>query len=150
VGDIIQLDDKVGRVENITLRTTRAVTVDNKVLIIPNHMYLTTTLFNWTENEEQTRESVSVGVAYGTDLDELKTLMIDIALHHKEVLKTPPPILLFKNFGDSSLDFELVFTLKDGFKSEMVKSDIRYAIDKSLRERNIEIPFPQRVIHKAD
>jgi small-conductance mechanosensitive channel len=58
--------------------------------------------------------------------------------------------LLFKNFGDSSLDFELVFTLKDGFKSEMVKSDIRYAIDKSLRERNIEIPFPQRVIHKAD
>lgn len=150
VGDIIELDGKVGRVENITLRTTRTVTVDNKVLIIPNHMYLTNTLFNWTENEKQTRESVSIGVAYGTDLEQLKSLLVDIALQHKEVLKKPSPSLLFKNFGDSSLDFKLVFTLKDGFKTEVVKSDIRYAIDKTLREHHIVIPFPQHVIHNAN
>ncbi len=150
VGDIIELDGKVGRVENITLRTTRAVTIDNKVLIIPNHMYLTNTLFNWTENEKQTRESVVVGVAYGTDLEQLKSLLIELALSHNEVLKNPSPMLLFKNFGDSSLDFELAFTLKDGFKTELVKSDIRYAIDKTLREHNIQIPFPQRVIHNAN
>jgi small-conductance mechanosensitive channel len=150
VGDIVELDGKVGRVENITLRTTRAVTVDNKVLIIPNHMYLTNTLFNWTENEKQTRESVAIGVAYGTDLDQLKTLLLELALSHNEVLKNPPPILLFKNFGKSSLDFELVFTLKDGFKTELVKSDIRYAIDKTLRTHNIKIPFPQRVIYNAN
>ncbi len=149
VGDIIELDGKVGRVENITLRTTRAVTVDNKVLIIPNHMYLTNTLFNWTENEKQTREHVSVGVAYGTDLEQLKSLLTALALEHSEVLKNPPPALIFKNFGDSSLDFDLVFTLRDGFKTELVKSDIRYAIDRSLREHNIEIPFPQRVVHTA-
>lgn len=147
VGDIIELDGKVGRVENITLRTTRAVTVDNKVLIIPNHMYLTTTLYNWTENEKQTRESVSLGVAYGTDLDKLKTLLIELALTHKEVVKKPKPFLKFDDFGASSLDFELVFTIKDGFKTELVKSDMRYAIEKTLRENNIEIPFPQRVIH---
>lgn len=149
VGDIIELDGKIGRVENITLRTTRAVTADNKVLIIPNHMYLTNTLFNWTENEKQTRESVSVGVAYGTDLDSLKKLLTDLAVSHQEVLKSPPPILLFKNFGESSLDFDLVFTIKDGFKTELVKSDIRYAIENTLREHNIEIPFPQRVIHST-
>jgi len=150
VGDIIELDGKVGRVENITLRTTRAVTPDNKVLIIPNHMYLTNTLFNWTENEKQTRESVAVGVAYGTDLDHLKSLLVELTLHHKEVLKSPPPILLFKKFNDSSLDFELVFTISDGFKTELVKSDIRYAIEKTLREHNIVIPFPQRVIHNVN
>jgi small-conductance mechanosensitive channel len=150
VGDIIELDGKVGKVENITLRTTRAVTIDNKVLIIPNHMYLTNTLFNWTENEKQTREHVSVGVAYGTDLNLLKTLLVDLALTHEEVLKSPPPILLFNNFGDSSLDFDLVFTLRDGFKTELVKSDMRYAIDKTLRDNNISIPFPQRVIHTAN
>ena len=150
VGDIIELDGKVGRVENITLRTTRAVTVDNKVLIIPNHMYLTTTLYNWTENEKQTREYVSVGVAYGTDLDKLRGLLIGIAAKHEEVVKTPPPDLVFKDFGESSLDFKLVFTLRDGFKTELVKSDIRYAIDKCLRENNIVIPFPQRVVHTAN
>ena len=149
VGDLIELDGKVSKVQHITLRTTRAVTIDNKVLIIPNHMYLTTTLYNWTENEDRTREFVSIGVAYGTDLDKLKKILVDLAAAHKEVLQTPPPMLLFKNHGDSSLDFDLVFTLKDGFKTELVKSDIRYAIDKALRENDIEIPFPQRVLHKA-
>ena len=149
VGDIIELDNKIGRVENITLRTTRAVTPDNKVLIIPNHMYLTNTLYNWTENEKQTRESVSLGVAYGTDLDKLKSLLVKVALGHSEIVKSPAPFLLFKNFGDSSLDFELIFTLRDGFKTELVKSDIRYVVDKTLRENNIEIPFPQRVIHTS-
>jgi small-conductance mechanosensitive channel len=150
VGDVIELDGKVCKVEHITLRTTRAVTVDNKVLIIPNHMYLTTTIYNWTENEDSTREHVSIGVAYGTDLEKLKKLMVDLACSHVEVLKSPAPILLFKNFGESSLDFDLIFTLKDGFKTEFVKSDIRYAIDKTLRENDITIPFPQRVIHKID
>ncbi len=94
VGDIIELDGKVSKVQHITLRTTRAVTIDNKVLIIPNHMYLTTTLYNWTENEDRTREFVSIGVAYGTDLDKLKKILVDLAAAHKEVLQTPPMLLL--------------------------------------------------------
>ncbi|GIR18228.1 MAG: hypothetical protein CM15mP32_4150 [Flavobacteriaceae bacterium] len=68
VGDIIEVDGKVGKVENITLRTTRAVTIDNKVLVIPNHLYLTNTLYNWTENGKITRERVAVGVTYGSDV----------------------------------------------------------------------------------
>lgn len=147
VGDIIEVDGKVGKVQNITLRTTRAVTIDNKVLIIPNHMYLTNTLYNWTENGEITRESVKVGVAYGSDIALVKSVLIDVAKAHKSVLKNPPPAVLFSDFGESSLDFILVVTLKNSFMAVPVKSDLRYAINEAFVQHNIEIPFPQRVVH---
>ncbi len=147
VGDIIELDGKVGRVEDIKLRTTRAVTIDNKVLIIPNHLYLTNTLYNWTENGTITRENVEVGVAYGSDTALVKKLLLEVAEEHEDVYKHPEPLVLFTNFGDSSLDFKLIFTLNDSFQSGIPKSDIRFAIDKKFREHNISIPFPQRDIH---
>ncbi|MCO4823008.1 MAG: mechanosensitive ion channel, partial [Flavobacteriaceae bacterium] len=79
VGDIIELEGKVGRVVEIRLRTTRAVTIDNKVLVIPNHLYLTNSLYNWTENGTKTRESVEVGVAYGSDVQLVKKLLLEAA-----------------------------------------------------------------------
>jgi len=83
VGDIIEIDGKVGRVEEIKLRTTRAVTIDNKVLVIPNHLYLTNSLYNWTQNGSTTRESVDVGVAYGSDVNLVKKLLLDAAKSSK-------------------------------------------------------------------
>ena len=77
VGDIIELEGKVGRVEEIKLRTTRAATADNRVLIIPNHLYLTNSLYNWTQNGNTTRESVDVGVAYGSDVQLVKKLLLE-------------------------------------------------------------------------
>ena len=150
VGDIIELDGKVGRVEEIKLRTTRAVTFDNKVLVIPNHLYLTNTLFNWTENGTTTRESITVGVAYGSDTALVKKILLEVAKNNKDVYKYPDPMVLFTDFGDSSLNFKLVFTLNDSFKSAIPKSDIRFAIDKAFREHNITIPFPQRDVHVID
>lgn len=147
VGDIIQIDGKVGRVVEIKLRTTRAVTIDNKVLVIPNHKYLTSILFNWTENGTQTRESVSVGVAYGSDVDLVKELLLQAAKSHPSVLKSPPPVVLFTDFGDSALNFKLVFTLNDSFKAIMPQSDIRFEINRLFKEHNITIPFPQRDVH---
>jgi small-conductance mechanosensitive channel len=147
VGDIIELDGKVGRVENITLRTTRAVTRDNKVLVIPNHKYLTTTLFNWTENNKVTGESINVSVAYETDIQKFKKIIIEVAVQHPDVIKTKDPILLFQDFGESSLDFTLIVFTENAFKGGIIKSDIRFAIEQALRLNNIEIPFPQRVIH---
>jgi len=147
VGDIIELDGKVGRVEDIKLRTTRAVTIDNKVLIIPNHLYLTNTLYNWTENGTITRENVEVGVAYGSDTELVKNLLLEVAEKNEDVYKHPEPLVLFTNFGDNSLDFKLIFTLNDSFQSGIPKSDIRFAIDKKFREHNISIPFPQRDVH---
>ncbi|WP_298761096.1 mechanosensitive ion channel domain-containing protein [uncultured Psychroserpens sp.] len=147
VGDIIEIEGKVGRVEEIKLRTTRAVTIDNKVLVIPNHLYLTNSLYNWTQNGTLTRESVSVGVAYGSDVQLVKKLLLQAASTHPDVINSPEPTVVFTNFGESSLDFKLVFTLADSFKAQFPKSDIRFEIDKLFREHNISIPFPQRDIH---
>jgi small-conductance mechanosensitive channel len=147
VGDIIELDGKVGRVEEIKLRTTRAVTRDNKVLVIPNHQYLTNSLYNWTENGSETRENVEVGVAYGSDIHLVKKLLMDVANNHPAVLDDPGPLVLFTNFGESSLDFKLVFTLNDSFMAAIPQSDIRFEIDKVFKEHNITIPFPQRDVH---
>ncbi|MDY0781022.1 mechanosensitive ion channel family protein [Tenacibaculum sp. IB213877] len=147
VGDIIELDGKVGRVEEIKLRTTRAVTIDNKVLVIPNHLYLTNSLYNWTQNGIITRESVEVGVAYGSDVELVKKLLIKAANDHPNILKKPEPLVLFTNFGDSALNFKLVFTINDSFQAAIPKSDIRFSINKLFKENNISIPFPQRDLH---
>jgi len=147
VGDIIELEGKIGRVDEIKLRTTRAVTIDNKVLIIPNHLYLTNSLYNWTQNGTLTRESVSVGVAYGSDIQLVKTILLDVAKAHEMVLKDPEPQVFFDNFGDSALEFRLVFTLNNSFIGAVPKSDIRFEIDKLFKAHNITIPFPQRDVH---
>lgn len=147
VGDIIELEGKVGRVEEIKLRTTRATTADNKVLIIPNHLYLTNSLYNWTQNGSSTRESVSVGVAYGSDVQLVKKLLLQAANLQQEVLPDPEPTVFFTEFGDSSLNFKIVFTLGDSFNARFPQSEIRFEIDRLFRENNITIPFPQRDVH---
>jgi len=147
VGDIIEIEGKVGRVEEIKLRTTRAVTIDNKVLVIPNHLYLTNSLYNWTQNGTLTRESINVGVAYGSDVELVKKLLLQAVTSHPEVIGVPEPVVVFTDFGDSALNFRLIFTLNDSFKATFPKSDIRFAIDRLFRENNITIPFPQRDVH---
>jgi len=147
VDDIIEIDGKVGKVISINLRTTKAVTIQNKVLIIPNHLYLTNTLFNWTQNETITRESVSVGVAYGSDVQLVKKLLLEATENINGVLTKPAPLVLFNDFGDSSLNFKLVFTVKDSFTMVELASNLRFEIDRLFREHKVTIPFPQRDVH---
>lgn len=147
VGDIIEIEGKVGRVEEIKLRTTRAVTIDNKVLVIPNHLYLTNSLYNWTQNGSSTRETIDVGVAYGSDVRLVEKLLIKAAKSSSLVFKQPEPRVIFTDFGESSLNFRVAFTIEDSFNARFPKSEIRFAIDKLFRENNISIPFPQRDVH---
>lgn len=147
VGDIIEIEGKVGRVEEIKLRTTRAVTIDNKILIIPNHLYLENSLYNWTQNGTTTRETVKVGVAYGSDVQLVKKLLLQAAKSQADVLERPEPAVLFTEFGESSLNFSVAFTINDSFNARIPQSDIRFEIDRLFRENNISIPFPQRDIH---
>jgi len=146
VGDIIAIEGQVGRVENITLRTTRAVTVDNKVLIIPNHKFLTSILYNWTENGTLTREHVEVGVSYASDVNQVQEILIELAGSHDQVLKNPVPTVLFQDFGDSALSFRLYFSINNSFIANQVKSDIRFKIFQAFKDHNIQIPFPQRTV----
>ena len=146
VGDIIQIDGQIGKVENIKLRTTRAVTRDNKVLIIPNHMFLTKILYNWTENGALIRESVSVGVAYNSDVEFIQKSLIKLALDHPLIHKENKPFVLFEDFGANALKFTIVFSMSNSFNLHKLKSDLRFAINKFFKEKNIDIPFPQRTV----
>jgi small-conductance mechanosensitive channel len=144
VNDIIEVDGQIGKVENIKLRTTRAVTRENKVLIIPNHKFLTSILFNWTENGVITKEYVEVGVSYNSDVNQVTAILLDIADQHSSILKDPAPKVIFNDFGDSALVFQLYFALSSSFVSNVVKSELRYEIIEKFNAQNIEIPFPQR------
>ena len=147
VGDIIEIDGKVCRVEKISLRSTKAVTRNDRVMVIPNHKFLSDILFNWTQNSSEIRENITVGVAYGSDTQLVQTILENCAKQHSAVLKNHPIVALFQDFGDSSLDFELFFFINDAFTVPIIKSEIRFAIDQEFRTNNISIPFPQRDIH---
>jgi len=147
LNDVIEVDGKIGKVFEINLRTTRAITVEDKVVIIPNHIFLTNTLYNWTQNGRLIIETVKVGVAYGSDVEKVKKILIEAAVENSKVSKVKMPSVLFNNFGDSSLEFILRFSTTQSFVSPAIKSELRFAIDKKFRENNIQIPFPQRDIH---
>ena len=98
-------------------------------------------------NGTTTRESVSVGVAYGSDVELVKKLLLQAAKEHPKVLKFPPPLVLFTDFADSSLNFKLIFTLNDSFTAAIPQSEIRFKINKLFKDNNISIPFPQRDVH---
>lgn len=147
VGDIIEVDSKVGRVIDIKLRTTRAITRDDKIIIIPNHKFISETIYNYTQNYKTTREFVRLGVAYGSDTEQVKTLLLQSVALQKGVLKSPKPFVLFEDFGDSALIFSVSFYINDSFIDPKIKSDIRFRIDAMFRENNISVPFPQRDVH---
>ena len=147
VGDIVEVDGKVGRVFEIKLRTTRAITRDDKVIVIPNHHFITDIIYNYTQNHKMTREKIVVGVAYGSDVALVTKILKKVAEQQQEVLKNPKPFVLFDDFGDSALLFSLNFFINDSFSDPRIKSDMRYAIDAEFRKKKVVIPFPQRDVH---
>ncbi|WP_264558107.1 mechanosensitive ion channel family protein [Flavobacterium sp. N2270] len=147
VGDIVEVDGRVGKVLEIKLRTTRVVTRNNRVMVIPNHKFMLDTLFNWTQNSFTNREQVNVGVAYGSDVQLVKQILLRCAEEAPDVLQEPKPIVLFEDFADSSLNFSLYFYVHDGMNSPGIQSDLRFRIDAAFRANRVSIPFPQRDIH---
>ena len=147
VGDIIEVDGRVGKVFEIKLRTVRALTRDDKVVIIPNHKFISDIIYNYTQNHKKTRESIKVGVAYGSDVQLVTRILDEIAQIQKGILKNPKPFVLFEDFGDSALLFSLNFYITDSFIEHKIKSEVRYKIDAKFREQKIAIPFPQRDVH---
>ncbi|MDG1572310.1 mechanosensitive ion channel [Robiginitalea sp. M366] len=147
VGDIVEVDGKVGKVFEIKLRSTRALTRDDKVLVIPNHKFLSEVIYNYTQNHRTTREAVRVGVAYGSDVQKVTDLLLKSLENQKGILKNPKPFVLFDDFGDSALLFSVHFFINDSFSDPRIKSEIRYRIDALFREHGVTIPFPQRDVH---
>ena len=147
VGDIVEVDGKVARVIEVTLRTTRAITRDDKIVVIPNHKFISEIIINYTQNHKTTRESVKIGVAYGSDVKKVEALLLQSVSEQSGVLKTPKSFVLFDDFGESALQFSVLFFISDSFSVPKIKSEIRFRIDQLFREHNISIPFPQRDIN---
>jgi len=148
VGDVIQIDNQTGRVTEIGARSTKLSTSNNYEVVVPNSKLLEGTVVNWTLTDDQICTSVKVGVAYGAPTREVGRLLQQIALEHPLVLKTPEPEVVFADFGDNSLNFELRFwvSLRKAARRE-VESDLRYSIDERFTQRGIVIAYPQRDVH---
>lgn len=147
VGDIVEVDGKVGKVFEIKLRTTRAITRDDKVIVIPNHHFISDIIYNYTQNHKTTRESIKVGVAYGSDVELVTKILLECVGGQPAILKNPKPFVLFEDFGDSALLFSVNFYINDSFTDPRTKSAVRYLIDAQFRENKVVIPFPQRDVH---
>lgn len=151
INDVIEYDGAVGKILEINLRTSKVMSRDGIVIIVPNHKFITDSIINWSQGSEATRFNVEVGVAYGSDVDKVKEILLSSALSHFDIIKDNPatkyPFVRFKDFGDSSLDFELFFWSTNIFHIENTKSDLRFMIDRKFRESEVVIPFPQRDLH---
>jgi small-conductance mechanosensitive channel len=147
VSDIVEVDGHVARVTEIGLRTSSIETRDGVAMIIPNHKLVSENLINWSANDTVTRFSIKIGVAYGSDVKLVEKLLSETAWKHSKVITNPPPLILFKDFGESSLNFDLIFWSNQLFLIEQVKSELRFMIDAEFRKNNISIPFPQRDVH---
>jgi small-conductance mechanosensitive channel len=147
VGDILEADGVVGRVTEINLRNSKVMTRDGVTIIVPNSKFVVEKVINWTHNADSVRFNVELHVALGSDVEEVIGCLTETLLEHPKVEKDPFPFVRFVSFGESSLDFHLIFWTKEIFLVENVKSDIRRMVYKKLKEKNIVIPFPQRDLH---
>jgi small-conductance mechanosensitive channel len=148
IGDRIEVAGVAGRVTKIQLRSTTVVTNDNITMIVPNADFISNTVTNWSHGDPKVRIRVPVGVAYGSDLKLLQQLLLEAAGEHPKALRDPSPVVLFTEFGDSSLNFELgVWTQEMTATPVHFTSEMNFIIEQKLRENGIEIPFPQRDLH---
>ncbi len=146
-GDIVRVGDTSGRVIDIRVRSTVMETRDDVTIIIPNSQFISEQVVNDSFSAEKIRQRIKVGVAYGSDIERVRTILLKIATEHDAVLDTPPAKVFFMDFGSSSLDFELRIWISELWHTDIILSDIRFAIDREFRKAGVEIPFPQRDLH---
>lgn len=145
VGDMIEVvNGDVGTVKKIGIRTSTVETRDNVCVIVPNSKLITEKVINWSHVDSKVRFKLPVGVAYGSDTALVKKLLHQVAKENVYVLDHPAPFVRFVDFGESSLDFHLLFYSRNFIVIEDIKSDLRFEIDQAFRENDITIPFPQR------
>ena len=151
VGDRVIIDDIIGDVEKINMRATIIKTLDNEHIIVPNSYFLEEKVVNRSFSDPRIRLVVPIGVAYGTDVENVRRLLLEVAkdehLVNSTVLTSPEPFVNFVGFGESSLDFELFVWLADPNQLIPIKSSLNFRINKIFADHSIEIPFPQRDLH---
>ncbi|MGF1452317.1 MAG: mechanosensitive ion channel family protein [Opitutales bacterium] len=149
IGDIVEIDDKLVKIEEIGIRTVRCRRTDGADVLVPNSDFLESKVTNWTLFDANIRAQVRVGIAYGSDIRRMREILLESAHQHPKILKHLDPIVLFEDFGDNALIFDLLFwaTVSRPMDLRMIQSDLRFEIDDKCKAAGITIAFPQRDVH---
>jgi small-conductance mechanosensitive channel len=149
VGDLIEVGETFGQVENIGARSTKIKTFDNFHIIVPNGTFLEQNVVNWTHSDDMVRARMRVGVAYGSPTRLVEELLLKAIRELDKAVIPPDPQVLFDDFGDNSLMFEALFwvVMRRPMERRKTLSDLRFRVDELFREAGITIAFPQRDIH---
>ena len=149
VGDWVLIGGEEGKIKQINIRSTEVETFNKASVIIPNATLISSSLTNLTHGNNWQRQTIAVGVSYDSDAEQVTKLLLECARSCKKVMKVPAPYVLFKNFGESSLDFELRIYVSDIWSGWSAGSDVRYEILRRFREAGINIAYPQIVVHQG-
>jgi small-conductance mechanosensitive channel len=147
INDVLEIDGDIVEIQEIGLRTSRGLNRNDISIIIPNSLITTNKVINWSHQKKKTRFKIGVGVAYGSDVDLVVRILEESVLEHPDFDDSKMIEGRFVNFGNSSLDFEVLFFSENVFRIEKVKSDIRKIINRKFSENKIVIPFPQMDLH---
>lgn len=149
IGDVIDLDGHLGTVVTIGHRSTLVKRNDGAHIVVPNSQILESRLINWSLIDPYIRTSVRVGVAYGTDVALVDRLLHQVAAEHSHVKDDPKPVVVFDDFGDSALQFDLFVwvTISAGKEMRVIRSELRHAIDALFKSEGVVIAFPQQDVH---
>src|SRR5213082_717318 len=151
IGDRVEVTGIAGQVEQIRARSTVIRTNDNIMMIVPNTKFIDSPVTNWTYGDLRVRFRVPVGVAYGSDINKVRELLLTAGRENPNVLQDPAPSVFLKQFGESSIEFELVvWSSEMSARPSRYRSDLNFAIVEKFREAEIEFPFPQRDVHIRD
>lgn len=144
VGDWVEFDGMYGMVVDTGIRASTVRTIDNQHMLIPNKSFVESPFTNYSHSDKKIRVSVEVGVAYGSDIEKVKRILLEIAEENDTVMATPAPEVFFREFGESSLDFTLEVWISNPKYRQRVKSELNFEIERRFRKEDITIPFPQR------
>ena len=147
VGDELEVDGMLVRVERIDLRSTRVITRYGNLIVMPNGLISGQTVRNFTQGDTASMLEVKVGVAYGSDAKMVERILIECANSEPLVIRRKETAALFQDFADSSLNFSVYFWVNQPWSRRVISSNIRFSIDEAFRKEGIRIPFPQRDIH---
>ena len=147
INDVLEIDGDVVKIQEIGLRTSKGLNRDDISIIIPNSLITTNKVINWSHQSRKTRFRIDVGVSYGSDVDLVIKILEESTFEHPDIFNRELTEARLVNFGNSSLDFQVLFFSKNIFRISKVKSDIRKNINKKFIENNITIPFPQMDLH---
>lgn len=149
VGDTVEVNNLLGTVHRIGVRSSSVITFDGAEVVVPNNNLIANDLINWTLSDSIKRVEILIGTTYGSDPNKILEILMEAAMSNKDALKNPAPQALFSDFGESSLNFKLRFWVhyEVGLQA---KSDVSIEVYNKFAEHGVEIPFPQVDMHVKD